>query len=130
MTSEAPPLPKPIEWIGSSKKDLSALPGEVKGVFGQALYEAQTGSKHQDAKPMKGFGGSGVLEIVDDYDGDTYRAVYTVKFEGVIYVLHAFQKKSKMGKETPQHDVELIKSRLKLAEQHYKTNYKGKKQTG
>jgi phage-related protein len=103
------------------------MPSDVKLVFGQALFEAQTGGKHQDAKPMKGFKGASVLEIVDDFDGDTYRAVYTVKFEGVIYILHAFQKKSKKGKETPQHDLNLIKSRLKLAEQHYEENYKERK---
>ena len=72
---------------------------------------------------LKGFGGRGVLEIVDDFDGDTYRAVYTVKFAGVIYVLHAFQKKSKKGIATPRRDIDLIKARLKRAEEHYKENY-------
>jgi phage-related protein len=118
---------KPVEWVGSAKEDLSDMPSDVKAVLGLALFEAQTGGKHQDAKPMRGFKGAGILEIIDDFDGDTYRAVYTVKFESVIYVLHAFQKKSKKGSKTPQHDMSLIKSRLKLAEQHYEENYKEQK---
>jgi len=126
-TTTLPTAIKPVEWVGSAKEDLSDMPSDVKDVFGLALFEAQAGGKHQDAKPMHGFKGAGVLEIVDDFDGDTYRAVYTVKFEGVIYVLHAFQKKSKKGSETPQHDMNLIKSRLKLAEQHYEERYKEQK---
>ena len=89
--------------------------------MGQAIDDAQLGSESPVAKPLKGFGGRGVLEIVDDFDGDTYRAVYTVKFAGVIYVLHAFQKKSKKGIATPKHEIELIKARLKRAENHYRT---------
>ncbi len=94
--------------------------------MGQAIDDAQSGKEHPSVKALKGFGGRGVLEIVDDYDGDTYRAVYTVKFAGVVYVLHAFQKKSKSGIATPQHEVALIKSRLKRADQHYKMTYQGK----
>ena len=87
--------------------------GYIRLTVGQALFDAQTGGKHPDAKPLKGFGGAGVLEIVDDYDGDTYRAVYTVRFAGVIYVLHAFQKKSKSGIATPKKELDLIKNRMK-----------------
>lgn len=87
--------------------------------MGYALDVAQQGGKHADAKPVGGFGGAGVVEIVDDYDGNTYRAVYTVKFEGVVYVLHVFQKKSKRGIQTPKPEVDLIKSRLKRAQEHY-----------
>jgi phage-related protein len=92
-------------------------------VMGQAIDDAEHGGEHPSAKTLKGFGGRGVLEIVDDFDGDTYRAVYTVKFAGVIYVLHAFQKKSKKGVATPQRDIDLIKARLKRAEEHYRENY-------
>jgi len=95
--------------------------------MGFALRIAQLGGKHKDAKPMRGFGGAGVLEIVDDAGGDTYRGVYTVRFEGVIYMLHAFQKKSRKGIETPKGDLELIKSRLKAAEDHHEHTYRKKK---
>ena len=88
-------------------------------MMGHALDIAQQGKKHQDAKPLVGFGGAGVLEIVEDYAGDTYRAVYTVRFIGAVYALHAFQKKSKKGIETPKQEIELIRSRLKKAEEHY-----------
>ena len=91
--------------------------------MGQSIDDAQHGGEHPAAKALKGFGGRGVLEVVDDFDGDTYRAVYTVKFAGVVYVLHAFQKKSRKGIATPQHEIELIKARLKRAEDHYKNNY-------
>ena len=114
---------KPIEWIASSKKDLIAMPDPVQDNFGFALYQAQIGEKHDDAKPLKGFKGSGVLEIVDDFDGDTYRAVYTVRFAEVVYVLHVFQKKSKRGIATPKQDIELIEQRLKTAQEHYQSNY-------
>lgn len=107
---------KPLLWIGQSKKDFLAFPTDVHDVIGYALHQAQTGGKHVSAKPLKGFKGGGVLEVVEDHDGDTYRAVYTVKFEGAVYVLHAFQKKSKKGIETPRHEVELIKRRLNIAE--------------
>lgn len=107
---------KPLFWIASARKDLREFPDGVKDIMGYALRLAQRGEKHPDAKPMKGHKGAGVLEIVDDYDGDTYRAVYTVKFEGAVYALHAFQKKSKTGIATDQSDLDLIKLRLKLAE--------------
>ena len=88
--------------------------------MGYALYQAQLGLKHSSAKPLRGFGGASVLEIVEDHQSDTYRAVYTVKFSEFIYVLHAFQKKSKKGIATPKPDIDLIKTRLKTAEEHYK----------
>ncbi|WP_448204046.1 type II toxin-antitoxin system RelE/ParE family toxin [Azospirillum sp. sgz302134] len=111
---------KTVRWIGSSLKDLSRFPDDVKQVMGFGIFLAQAGEKHPDAKPLKGFGGAGVLEIVDDFDGDTYRAVYTVKFESSVYVLHAFQKKSKQGAATPQADIALIKARLKAAEDDHR----------
>lgn len=107
---------KAIVWIASSQKDLRSFPEEVKDVMGYALYLAQAGGRHDATKVMKGFGGAGVLEVVDDYDRDTYRAVYTVKFDSAVYVLHAFQKKSKKGAATPKADIELVRKRLKLAE--------------
>ncbi|WP_375099857.1 MULTISPECIES: type II toxin-antitoxin system RelE/ParE family toxin [unclassified Pseudomonas] len=94
------------------------MPDDVQDVFGFALHQAQVGGKHPQAKPLKGFSGAGVLEVVEDYDGDTYRAVYTVKFGAAVYALHCFQKKSTKGIETPQHDIDLIKSRLKAAQAH------------
>src|SRR5712691_9258306 len=97
--------PKPVFWIASSRKDLRKFPKGVKQTIGQALFDAQTGGKHPDAKPLKGFGGAGVLEVVEDDDGSAYRAVYTVKFAGVVYVLHAFQKKSKSGIKTPAREM-------------------------
>ncbi|MDQ3255420.1 MAG: type II toxin-antitoxin system RelE/ParE family toxin, partial [Acidobacteriota bacterium] len=95
-------------------------PAEVRSVLGFALFQAQLGRKPASAKPLSGFGGAGVLEIVVDFQTDTYRAVYTVKFNDRIYVLHAFQKKSKRGISTPKAEIDLIKSRLKLAEEDYK----------
>ena len=106
---------KPVEWVGSSKEDLSEFPRDVRTTFGFALHEAQLGRKHPNARPLKGFGGAGVLEIVTRSDGDAFRAVYTVKLVGRIYVLHAFQKKSKSGITTPKPDIDLIKARLKIA---------------
>lgn len=99
---------KPLGWVGSSRDDLRAFPQEVRSVIAYALLLAQNGDKH-DAKPLQGFGGAGVLEMIDDYDGNTYRAVYTVKFESAVYVLHAFQKKSHKGIATPKSDIDLIK---------------------
>lgn len=110
---------KPTVWIGSSRDDLRAFPDEVRRVMGVAINDAQNGEEHPRAKALRGFGGRSVLEVADDEDGDTYRAVYTVRFAGAIYVLHAFQKKSKRGSETPKRDIELIKARLKVAEAHY-----------
>ena len=122
------PDPKRLEFVGASDKKLRGFPKDVRYVIGQGLWAAQLGKTHPDAKPLKGFKGSGVVEIVADYDGDTYRGVYTVKLAGVVYVLHAFQKKSKTGVKTPKRDIELIKGRLKTAEDHYRENYsKGKK---
>ena len=106
---------RPLEWIGSSKKDLQALPDEVIDVFGYALHLAQAGGKHVQAKPMHGFGSAGVLEVVEDWRGDAYRAVYTVRFEERVFVLHVFQKKSKSGVATPKRDLDLIRQRLKVA---------------
>ncbi len=111
--------PKPIFWVASSRKDVRAFPKGVRQTVGQALFDAQTGGKHPDAKPLKGFKGAGVLEVVEDDDGSAYRAVYTVKFAGVVYVLHAFQKKSKRGIKTPPEEIEKVKARLKLAEGDY-----------
>jgi phage-related protein len=114
---------KPVIWIGCSLVDLKEFPQEVQNDIGYALYFAQTNLKHPKAKPLKGFKGAGVLEIVEDYDGDTYRAVYTVKLAGVVYVLHVFQKKSKHGIATPRRDLELIEQRLKLAQEYDRHNY-------
>jgi len=107
--------PKPIRWLGDSLDRLRRFPEDVKDDLGAARMWAQMGDKHADAKPMRGFGGASVLEIVENYDGDTYRAVYTVRFKERIYVLHCFQKKSKHGSETPQHDLKLIKERIEWA---------------
>ncbi len=110
---------RPIRWVGSSKEDLSLFPTEVKRRVGGALWDAQMGLKAPFAKPLKGFGGASVLEVVDDFDGDTYRAVYTVRFAGAVYVLHAFQKKSKKGAATPRRDLQLVTERLKQAKKDY-----------
>jgi len=107
---------KPVVWIGSSKDDLIAFPEEVAGAVGYALYEAQKGNKHPNAKPLQGFGGAGVLEVVEDHDGQTYRAIYTVRLAGRIYVLHVFEKKSKRGIMTPRSEIALVRARLKTAE--------------
>jgi len=110
---------KPVFWVASSRKELQGLPPEVRKVFGFALWQAQTGHTHMAAKPLKSFGGAGVLEVVEDHDGNTYRAIYTVRFAGVVYTLHVFQKKSKKGVKTPKHEIELIRKRLKAAEEHH-----------
>ncbi|HYT14771.1 MAG TPA: type II toxin-antitoxin system RelE/ParE family toxin [Burkholderiales bacterium] len=115
MTEAQLDRPRPLEWIGSSKKDLMKLPDEVVHVFGYALYIAQTGGKHAQAKPLQGFGSAGVLEVVEDWRGNTYRAVYTVRYAVRVFVLHVFQKKSKSGTATPKPDLELIRNRLKVA---------------
>lgn len=111
-------IPKPLLWVGSAKKDLQAMPNEVQDTFGYALHLAQTGSKHAQAKPLKGFGSAGVLEVVESEAGSTYRAVYTVKIAGAVYVLHCFQKKSMSGIATPKPDLDLIRDRLKAAMAH------------
>lgn len=92
------PVPKPVRWVGSSREDLIDFREDVRRRIGGALWEVQLGRKAPYAKPLKGFGGAGVLEVVDDHDGDTFRAVYTIRFEGAVYVLHAFQKKSRRGR--------------------------------
>jgi phage-related protein len=114
---------KPLEFVTSSRDDLRSMPEDVKDVFGQALWEAQTGGKHIDAKPLRGFGGASVMEVVTNDAGGTYRAVYTVKFDKAVYVLHVFKKKSKRGVATPKAEIEKIKSRLKIAEAHYAKHY-------
>jgi phage-related protein len=115
MTNE-PPV-KPVIWVGSSRKDLREFPEAVQDHIGYALYVAQRGGKHRDAKTLSGFGGAGVVEIVKDHRGDTFRAVYTLRYAGTVFVLHAFQKKSKTGRATPRRDMELIQQRLREAEQ-------------
>lgn len=115
---------KPVQWMGSSRDDLRAFPDEVRRVMGVAINDAQNGEEHPSVKALKGFGGRSVLEVIDDFDGDTYRAVYTVRFAGVVYVLHCFQKKAKKARETPKHDIEVVKIRLKAAEVHYRVNYR------
>jgi phage-related protein len=110
------PSLKPVVWVGSSLKDLCAFPDPVQDHMGYALYIAQRGGKHRDAKVLSGFGGAGVVEVVTDFRGDTFRAVYTLRYAGAVYVLHAFQKKSKSGRETPRPEIELIKRRLREAE--------------
>ena len=111
---------KPVRWVGSSKKDISTFPRPVKQDIGHALFAAQNGDMDPAAKPLKGFGGRSVVEVVADHRGDTWRAVYTVKFEDAVYVLHAFQKKSKAGIATPKKELDLIKQRLADAEKHYR----------
>ncbi|HEY2115470.1 MAG TPA: type II toxin-antitoxin system RelE/ParE family toxin [Candidatus Angelobacter sp.] len=111
---------KPIRWIGSSLRDLKSFPAEVRSDVGFALYAAQNGEMDPSAKPMKGFGGAGVIEIVAPFFGDTWRAVYTVRFQGMVYVLHAFQKKSKSGRATPMKELERVRQRLAIAEKDYK----------
>ena len=106
-------IEKPLKWLGSSHKDLVALPDDVRRLFGFALSLAQMGDKHGAAKVLKGFGGAGVLEVVEDDVGGTYRAVYTVQFAEVVFVLHCFQKKSKRGIATPKQDMDIIHARLK-----------------
>jgi phage-related protein len=110
-------LVKPLAWVGSSKKDLLAMPESVVDVVGYALHLAQHGRRHDQAKVLKGFGSAGVLEVVEDDDGNTYRAVYTVRFKNAVYVLHCFQKKSHKGIATPKHEMDLVEARLKLARQ-------------
>ena len=112
-------LPKLVRWVGNSKDAVSRFPDEVRRRVGGALWDAQIGRKAPYAKPLKGFGDAAVLEVVDDYDGDTYRAVYTVRFATCVYVLHAFQKKSKRGIATPKAELDVIDQRLKRAREDY-----------
>jgi phage-related protein len=113
---------KPLAWVGSAKRDFLAFPEPVKDEMGNALGIAQFGGKHPSAKPWKGLG-AGVFEIVEDYDGNAYRAVYVVRFREIIYVLHAFQKKSPKGIKTARGDIELLERRLKLARQDHEERY-------
>jgi phage-related protein len=113
---------KPLDWVGSSKKDFLGFPEAVKDEMGNALGVAQFGGKHPSAKPWKGHG-PGVFELVEDNDGDTYRAVYTVRFEEVVYVLHAFQKKSPNRIRTAQLDIDMVERRLKIAQQDYQSRH-------
>jgi phage-related protein len=117
------PKEKPVHWIGSSREDLREFPAEARRDIGFALSFAQSGKKHPSAKPLKGFKGAAVLEIVEDYRGDTDRAIYTVRFASAVYVLHAFKKKSKSGIATPRHEMELVERRLKAAEADYQQRY-------
>jgi phage-related protein len=119
---------KPLGWIGSSREDLRAFPRHVQHEIGVALTVAQFGGKHPAAKPLRGFGGAQVLEVVEDHDGDTYRAVYTVRFADVLYVLHCFQKKSTRGVKTSQRDIEMIKARLRRAQEDYNAWRKARQQ--
>ena len=119
-------LAKPCLFVGPSRRELKAFPDEVRGGIGHALHQAQCGDEPACAKALKGFGGRGILELIEDFDGNTYRAVYTVRFADIIYVLHAFQKKSKKGIATPKHTIELIRSRLREAE----SDYRARKTTG
>ena len=116
MTETDQPL-RPLEFIGSSRKDLIAFPEKARQDVGHALFLAQKGERAPSTKILRGFGGAGVVEIVEDHDGDTYRCVYAVRLQHAIYVLHAFKKKSKRGAETPKHDMDLIRYRLREAEE-------------
>ncbi len=120
---------KILSFIGSSKKDIQEFPEDVKDDVGYALFQVQLGETPASAKPLKGLG-PGLLEIIEDSREGTYRAVYTVKFEEVVYVLHCFQKKSKHGIKTPAQDLDLIKRRLKIAEEDHRANYETKKRGG
>jgi len=115
-------MARPLQWVGSSKDDLRDFPDDVQDHIGFALYQAQIGLKHRDVKPLTSLG-SGVLEVVSDFDANTYRAVYAVRFREAVYVLHAFQKKSRKGIATPKAEIDLVKRRLKAAEQHHQATY-------
>ena len=121
-----PPVLKRAYWIASARDDLRAFPTAMQRDIGRALRVAQLGGKHEAAKPFKGFKGAGVLEIVEDHDGDTYRAVYTVRLANTVYVLHAFQKKSTKGIQTPKRVIDLIKGRLRVAERDHQERTKGR----
>jgi phage-related protein len=110
---------KPLLWIASSRKDLRGLPLSVRRGFGLSLFAVQEGEMPLSSKPLKGFSGAGVLELIEDERDSTYRAVYTVRFSDAVYVLHVFQKKSKHGIATPKHEIDLIHDRLKLAQSDY-----------
>jgi phage-related protein len=121
--------PRPVRWVGSSKQDVSSFPEDVRRRIGGALWEAQIGRKALYAKPLRGFGDAAVLEVVDDFDGDTFHAVYTVRFAQAVYVLHAFQKKSERGLATPRRELELISQRLRRAGEDYEQWSKNERTT-
>jgi len=112
---------KDIVWVASSLEDLKRFPEPVQKVMGFALFQAQCGGKHLQARPLKGFGGAGVLEIIEDFDGNTFRTVYTVRFADAVYVLHAFQKRSKKGIKTPKREMDVVRSRLRMAQESRQT---------
>jgi phage-related protein len=109
------PAERDLYWTGSSKKDLLTLPESVRQTFGYALHLAQRGERHVACKPLRGLGGAGVLEVVEDDEGGTCRAVYTVNFDEAVFVLHCFQKKSSSGIATPKKDIDLMRQRLQMA---------------
>ena len=119
----AMPARKPLHFLASSKKDLREMPDDVQDVFGSALLDAQYGDLPAGARPFGEGVPRGVMKLAEDHDGDTYRAAYTVVFAGAVYVLHIFKKKSKSGVATPEPDKDVIRSRLKTAEEHYRSNY-------
>ena len=112
---------KDIVWVASSLDDLKRFPEPVQKVMGFALFQAQCGGKHLQARPLKGFGGAGVLEIIEDFDGNAFRTVYTVRFADAVYVLHAFQKRSKRGIKTPKREMDVVRSRLRMAQESRQT---------
>lgn len=114
---------KPLFWVGSSREDVREFPEPVKKTIGFALALAQEGGKHEQAKPLKGFGGAGILEIVENRQGNAYRAIYTVRFADAVYALHAFQKKSRRGIKTAKQDIDLVKSRLEMAWKDYQQRF-------
>jgi phage-related protein len=115
--------PKPLYFVGSARDDLRELPGDVKDLIGYALYLAQVGEMHPRCKPLRGFGGAGVIEIIDNDASGTYRAVYTVRLSDAIYVLHVFRKKSRQGIATPRQEIEMVRARLRQAEQHHAATF-------
>ena len=117
------PVLKPVHFVADTREGIRVFPDEVRRASGHALQFAQRGEKSPNARPLKGYRGAGVLEIVEDYGTDTYRVVYTVRFEGIVYVLHAFQKKSPSGRRTAGKDLALIRERLKRAEEHYRREF-------
>ena len=121
MTVDAP---KPVEWMGSSRADPKALPEDVQDAMGHVLYQARVGLRHRDVKPLRGLGGH-VPEAIPRWDGDAFRAVYTVRFRGAVYVLHVFRKKSKRSIATSKSEIDLIRCRLRAAEKHYRENHGG-----
>ena len=122
MRSRLEPSERPLFWVASSKKDLLAMPEPAIRGIGIALGIAQYGGKHPSAKPWKGQG-PGVFEVVEDFDGDTFRAIYTVRFAKAVYVLHCFQKKSPTGIKTAKSDIHLVSQRLKAAQREYESRY-------